>query len=250
MKNKLNIKTLKIDNGDRVLLHIHGFAGCKEENYPLMDYCKENNITFIGIDFPGQGEVPINYGKDKSTMNHFADLAVKYIKSLNIDKLIVSGHSMGGAIATIIASKLTEEHVTQLILEDPVNLSLLDNESERKRLFEMCEGGTSHLVYKNNELVNEQLDNVQRIWFRELALNFTSPSLLKKLKKITYELEIPMDVIFGEDDKVISYSESVAAFKNVEKNHKIKIHSIPNAAHKPHFENTDAYLKAIKSILG
>ncbi len=157
---------------------------------------------------------------------------------------------MGGAIATIIAGKLTESHVTQLILEDPVNLSLLENDNERKRLFKMCEGGTSHLVYKNNKLVNEELDILQRVWFRELALNFTSPSLLKKLKKISYELEVPIDVIFGKDDKVISYSESIEAFKAIEKNHKIKIHSIPNAAHKPHFENTDAYLKAIKTILG
>ncbi len=248
MRINNSIDVLKIDNGERTLVHIHGFGGCKEENQPLMDFCKENNISFIGIDFPGQGNVPITTN-NKPTMNYYADLAVEYIESLNLDKVIISGHSMGGAIASLIANKLTKVHVTQLILEDPVNFSLLNGDA-RLKLLNGCEASTSHLVYKDKKVVNEELTSEQKVWFAQLAKDFTSISLLQQLKKITYELEIPMDVIFGKNDCVISYVDSIVAFRKVAKKNKIRIHSIPNAIHKPHFENTIEYLKAISSIIG
>ncbi len=245
---KTNINVLEIKGGQRVLVHFHGFSGCKEENQPLIEFCKENNITFYGMDFPGQGSVPITK-IDKPDLNYYADLAIDFIKTLDCKELIISGHSMGGAIALLVAHRLTSKCVQQVILEDPVNLGLLYNKEESDKVCKGCQAVTSHLVFLNNKLTHQDLDSQQKEWFYKLAQNFTSTQLLQQLENITKTFEVDFDVIWGMDDKVVDYATSVQAFRSVKKKSKIKIHSIEHAAHKPHSENVDAYLIAIRKII-
>ncbi len=243
-----NIDTLKIDNGDRTLVHFHGFSSCKEENKTLIDFCKQNSITYCGIDFPGQGNSSIDE-RDKPDLEYFAKIAVNYIKSLNKKDIIISGHSMGGAIALLASSILGKDIVSHIILEDPLNHSLLDSEKDRINLLNLLKAKDSHLKLVDGNIVDEEMNDKERSWYKKLAENITSHELLEQLQKVTSNLKIKIDVIFGVNDSVIPYKNSLKGFKSIQTSNPINFHDVENAKHSPHNENPEKYLTIIGGLI-
>ncbi len=243
-----NIETLKIDSGEKTLVHFHGFISCKEENKTLIDFCKQNGITYCGIDFPGQGNSTIDQ-RDKPEIDYLAKIAVNYIKSLNKKDIIISGHSMGGAVALLVASILGKDVVSHVILEDPVNHSLLDSEKDRINLLNMLKGRSTYLKSQDGNIVDIDMDEQQRNWYKKLAEDLTSHELLEQLQKAANELKIKIDVIYGVNDPVIPYKGSLKAFKSIQTSNPINFHEVENAKHSPHNENPEKYLAIMGGII-
>ncbi len=243
-----NIDTLRIENGNKTLVHFHGFVSCKEENKTLIDFCKQNSITYCGIDFPGQGNSTID-DRDKPELEYFAKIAVNFIKSLNKKDIIISGHSMGGAIALLVASILGKDVVSHVILEDPVNHSLLDSEKDRINLLNMLKGRDSYLKSVDGNIIDEEMSEKQRNWYKKLAENLTSHELLEQLLKVTTDLKIKIDVIYGVNDPVVPYKNSLKGFKSIQTSNPINFHDVENAKHSPHNENPEKYLAIIGGLI-
>ncbi len=244
-----NINILKIENGNRALVHFHGFTSCKEENKILMDICKKNNISYYGIDFPGQGNSWID-DRDKPTMEYISRIACNFIKSLNKKDIIISGHSMGGAIAINVSSMLDPSIIKKIVLENPVNQSLLDEEKNRINLLNILKSKEDCLICEDDNLVSISFDEKKRKWYKDLGEDLASESFLNNLNKIMKVTKCQFDIIYGVEDKLIPYKESLNSFKSLPTSSKINIYEIENARHVPHNENQDKYVEVMQKILG
>lgn len=238
---KKTIKTLLIDNGDKIIVHFHGFTSCKEENKVLIDWCNKNNISYAGIDFPGQGETKIDE-KDKSTIDYLTTIGVGFVRSLNKKNIIISGHSMGGLIACLVANSLGDEIVNKLVLEDPVNPCFLEDETIRLKLLNLLKEKETFLVNENDSIVDVEMDQARSKWYKEIANDLLSEKTLSKFKAFIETTKIKTYILFGKDDLVVPFTESFKYFKSL-RNNNINFIEIPDAKHVVHNDNQDEYIK-------
>jgi len=92
-------------HGEPSLVFIHGF--CCDRTYwdAQIPHFTQNN-TVVTIDLAGHGESGIN--RETWTTKAFADDVVAVIKELNLEQVILIGHSMGGPVIVEAACQLPD----------------------------------------------------------------------------------------------------------------------------------------------
>jgi len=95
------------------LLLLHGFADSKDGVLP---YARELSRRFhvIAPDLPGFGESE-KPARVAYTLEQFSGWMTRFVNKMHIDRFILAGHSLGGAIATELAITMPER-VQRLIL--------------------------------------------------------------------------------------------------------------------------------------
>lgn len=95
-----------IDEGQgEVLFLIHGFCGSSaywSRVVPLL----ANQYRVIAIDLPGHGESEVQGNVNQ--IDDYADFIHQFLDSLEVDKVTMLGHSLGGYITLAFAEKYSE----------------------------------------------------------------------------------------------------------------------------------------------
>jgi len=129
-ESKIKVKTLRVNNYDMAyvekgngepLILVHGALSDYRTWLPLIDeFSEENHTIAVSLRhyYPEQWD---GKGNDLSLQQHANDLAV-FIKTLNLGPVHLLGHSRGGAVALLTASKYPN-YVRKLILADPSPLT-------------------------------------------------------------------------------------------------------------------------------
>ena len=111
--NEVNINYSQVgDSTKQPLIMLHGWGQSYNCFEYLMDIYKEN-FNVIAIDLPGFGksqEPNIPY-----TIYDYEEVLYQFIKILNLKNVIILGHSFGGRIAIIYASK-RKDNLDKIIL--------------------------------------------------------------------------------------------------------------------------------------
>ncbi|AAT27686.1 alpha/beta fold hydrolase [[Mycoplasma] mobile] len=242
------------------ILFIHGFTSkflSREKTFE-----KFNMYNWYGIDFPNHGNSN-NFPKNKLRVKYFSELVLDFIKKYQIeDNLIIIGHSMGGAIASIVAANLGTK-IRILILEGPANLSVLENKKIIEKMISKdvndLKDVFKSMIYKfkfkehenelnqwvNYEFKKQQSNTVQdlsvmlefKIWSK--AMNLTQ----QKMRVI----ETRTIIIFGNKDEIVPFEKSYEILSQVLKNAKWEI--IENISHLAFIENEKAYWTILKKYL-
>lgn len=108
---KKNIRNIDInyiqygsENGKNIVL-LHGWGQNIEMMKPLGDRLQDFHITII--DFPGFGES--SEPKSSLTIYDYVEILEEFLEELNIHKPILIGHSFGGRVAILYASRNSTE---------------------------------------------------------------------------------------------------------------------------------------------
>ncbi len=112
----LNINYIDEGEGKHVLL-LHGWGGSIQTMMPIFNILK-NKFRVVIVDLPGFGSSDIP--KTPWNSYDYAECIHRLIKKLNLKDLILFGHSHGGRISIILASKY--ELVKKLILIDSAGI--------------------------------------------------------------------------------------------------------------------------------
>ncbi|HBC31742.1 MAG TPA: alpha/beta hydrolase [Clostridiales bacterium] len=112
----LNINYIDEGEGNHVLL-LHGWGGSIQTMMPIFNILKDK-FRVVTLDLPGFGNSDIP--NEPWNSYNYSECINKFIEKINLKELILFGHSHGGRISIILASKYNV--VRKLILIDSAGI--------------------------------------------------------------------------------------------------------------------------------
>ncbi|MDD6879160.1 MAG: alpha/beta fold hydrolase [bacterium] len=203
----------------RAVLIIHGFAGGTYDQEELAFFLQKNPLLDVyQVTLPGHDKRSFKTIKNEEWIKcceKKVDLLINY----GYNNIYLVGHSMGGVIASYLATKY--EQIKKLVLVSPAFNYITMQTSDK---VEFVKGGIN--LIKNNEK--------DEILTRFLKLPLSSINEFKKLinkYKNSYEnLRIPTLIIHGDKDSVVPLESSKQIYERLNTIYKdFKI--IENASH-------------------
>ena len=166
------------------------------------------NFSFNGgtvdnpIDFPDlKAFSENNYSKELSDINEVIDWVTNEYennKALDIENLILMGHSRGGGIATICASE--DNRIKKLITLAGVS----DYESRFPKGEAFCEWKSKGVYYVKNSRTNQDMPHKFQ-FYKDFVENKKRLTISKSAKR----LKIPHLIVHGDNDSSVDFSEAL-----------------------------------------
>ena len=200
-----------------VIIFCHGYKGFKDWGcWPIMaeSFASRGfaflkfNFSFNGgtvnnpIDFPDlKAFSENNYSKELSDINEVIDWVTNEYennKALDIENLILMGHSRGGGIATIFASE--DNRIKKLITLAGVS----DYESRFPKEEAFCEWKSRGVYYVKNSRTNQYMPHKFQ-FYKDFIENKKRLTISKSAKR----LKIPHLIVHGDNDSSVDFSEAL-----------------------------------------
>lgn len=261
MENNLNLKNGKINykvlgQGDCVVL-LHGYL----ENLSIWEgftHELEKKYKVLTLDLPGHGDSEISV-MDIS-VEDMAKSIDEVLINLNISKVAIIGHSMGGYVALAFAELYPHKTAGFCLLHSSPNADSPDRKHSRLQDIETVKKGNKRLIvesgvplrFANDNLINLKNEVDKAI---EMALNTSDIGFISALKAMAMRPDrnntlananFPTQMIFGVYDNLIP----ITVAKELANRHKkTRTDYLVNSGHMGFIEEKDQALKAISSFL-
>ena len=208
--------------GEPVLVFVHGFSRNRTDWDGQMDYFAKNNKV-VSIDLAGFGESGNN--RDSWTMEAFGRDVIAVIEHLNLNEVVLVGHSMG----TPVIMKAAIQNPERIIGLVPVDMlhdvgqkqSAEEIEQTVEAMMNMMKNPTEEIVRSwfvnevDNELVSELINYYKSVskvgWIESIRSTFTwmSDSQTDDLKRINIPICcINSDLRIPDSDLVRQYAQN------------------------------------------
>lgn len=252
------LKKSNVKNNNTPILFIHGFADNPKWFFPIFENINDRDIYCVEL--PGHYETPLIDKKQLSPTN-LANEVIDLIKKINLKKIILMGHSMGGGIASIVTSR-TKELVEKLILVTPMNYRGCLLFEAINFMFKFSPKSKKGVYRFYNVLVNKKnvrqlatltsqalINNFKshRKIYKTLGRNMASLKNLRILKKAEKEIKCPLLLIVGKHDGCINPKSTTKWFNKNVKN--AQIITFLESGHMPFFEERNNFLQTILNFI-
>jgi len=248
------LRYLELGEGDGVpVLLVHGFGG-DLNTWMFTQPALAEGRRVIAMDLPGHGGSAKEVGRGDS--EELADAVEGTLAALGIERAHLVGHSMGGAIAAVLASRRPDLVATLSMIgsaglgpeingpfivgfvrvarrrEAVENLNLLVHDPaliSRVMVEEV-------LRYKRLDGVTAALTKIAEAWF-------AGGRQLLDLRGQVAELKMPVQLIWGREDRIIpvGHAEALAS--------RFPVHIVDQAGHLPHMEKAAEVNRLVKSFI-
>ncbi len=231
------------------LIYIHGFSASKLDHPLLAKAVKKAGYKFYSFDLPGHGSLRDVYDVNNLTFNFVVKYVIEEIKKLNLPSFIIMGHSMGGALTSILAGeKVFKDKLKGIILEAPHNntvvyrsfgsiknaISLIKNEMTRKLM-----------KPKLSLFLKNMADQKKEYW--SFLMNILTISSLNRIQNAISKIDVPTLLLLGEKDIYIPLTDTYENYmSNVDD---LEVHIIHNAAHCISIDDPKLFYKYIIQFL-
>lgn len=221
------------------VLIIHGFAGGTYDEEDLANYLELNRfLDVFQFTLPGHKKNLSNVGYKEWI--DYSEEKLKWLISMGYTRIYLIGHSLGGVIATYLATKYKE--VKKLILAAPAfqYLDIIGGEVHIKNSIKLAPQIVK--TYGGSELVS-----------RFLKLNIRSTKEFANLIKEYYEypkkIKCPLLLLHGNKDDVVPISSSQYVYDNAKSKIK-KMVLIDDVTHDLFSSERDEVIfKTVKSFI-
>lgn len=255
-----------------VIIMIHGLGGYIKNWYETIDGLKDE-YRCIAIDLPGYGQSTIRDFEEEDYMEFFANSLITFVEKLELEEVILMGHSMGGQVSMVVALK-EPSWLKKLILAAPAGFETFnEQEGMGLRQFTSAAALMSHneqqiraayqvnfvtMPERTEELIQDRIKAKKAIWFpayakvREMGVNgMLDHPVRDQLEKI----KTPTIVLFGTNDLLIPnrYLHANLTTKTVAEIGKqipnVEIKLIETAGHMLQMDNPTSFNRAVKQML-
>lgn len=229
----LTIKDKKINYikegiGENTFVLIHGWGGSLESTRSLHNFLKKDNTSVI-LDLPGFGKSD-NPDPDWG-VSEYAELLVDLIKNIKLGKVILFGHSFGGALSIYISVNYPDV-LSKLILCAPsFKRNTLQEEDVRAGFWFKIKGLTKIPLYEN---LKPKITFVRKVFYKifyprsdalahpHLETNFRK-IVTQDLTPILPEIKQKTLILWGREDTFVPVSHAHILNEKVQ-NSKLIIH--------------------------
>jgi pyruvate dehydrogenase E2 component (dihydrolipoamide acetyltransferase) len=245
---------LELGDGDGVpVVLVHGF-GADLNTWMFTQPVLAEGRRVVAPDLPGHGGSAKEVGAGDA--ESLADAVEGFLDALDISKAHLVGHSMGGAVAALLALRRPARAASLTLIASAglgreINAAFIDGFVRVARRREAIEilGLLVHdpalvgrtmvedvLRYKRLDGVSTALARIAQAWFAEgrQALDLTSR---------VAALATPVQLIWGREDRIIpgSHAEALAS--------RFPVHLIEQAGHLPHMEKSAELNRLVKRFI-
>lgn len=232
------------DESDGIpILFIHGLGCLGTVDYPSVAACSclsENRKLIVDLLGSGISDKPENL---EYTLSNQLTILKEFIDYLNLEKIIVFGHSMGGSIAINLANEIKKSQPTLIISE-----ANLENGGGFFSSKIAAYAYSEFLTVGYAKIIAENYANGNTKWAESIkstlpkALYDEAVSLVmgqtKSWRTVLYELPCPKTFIFGE--KSLPDNDYMLLKQN-----NIHLEIVKNAGHSMAWENPEGLAQAI-----
>ena len=243
-KSRLRISRENNYAGRPVIIFLHESLGCIElwKDFPkkLGEVCRCNILIYDRLGY-GKSDPFSTLNRNKDYMETEADILHKILEICKIDKAILFGHSDGGTIALIAASKYPDK-ISGVITEGAhVFVEEKTLEGIRKAFDSYYTTGLKDKLIKYH---GDKTDAVFRAWTDTwLSVDFRNWNIETFLPGI----KCPCLIIHGDNDMYGSNKQVESIINGVSGITEKLI--IPGAGHSPHKESRDLTLSRSKEFI-
>jgi pimeloyl-ACP methyl ester carboxylesterase len=265
----INIHYVTYGSGDRVFVLIHGFGAStysfKDVMKPLSAYGK-----VVAFDLPGFGlsERPNirNFKINPYSREGQVEITKDFIDNLNLGRVILVGHSMGGTIASILAIEYPEV-VDGLVLEDPaiydgaepsyIVRKIIDSMLVKaifpiiaRPLADNLQVFLKRAFYDQSKVTEAEIEGYKKSfevenWDKGLYQILIANNRVKFIDKVG-QIDVPVLVVTGADDKIVP-PEDTEKFSKLLKYSRLVV--INNCGHIPHEEDPQVFVHAVVNFI-
>ena len=210
----------------------------------------------IAIDFPGFGGSEAMSDPD---MFKVSGLIHRALKSINVDRFSLVGHSMGGMLAQIISTNFSDS-LEKLILscthtgyaldyKHPLREPYLKRLEQRKKMSDLEYGKLrvkKMLPKLEEKYIFKFLAKISEEITEESILCGGTAMQILNTKSVLYKIKCPCLILTGSDDIVVSKEKSSFLIDQI--THSMH-HEIDGVGHAPYCENYTEFNDVINSFL-
>ena len=229
---------------DIPVVFLHGVGGMSSIDYAHLSAEELDGHPLILIDFPGTG-TPLDNPADL-TIEGLAHYVAERLAHLSIQRAVIVGHSMGGAVAVSLA-----HHHSDLVEAIILTESNLDSGGGTwsRRITSMSE--EEFVTHGYDELLTDQQATCLT-WARTVSM--TSPVALYRVaqsliagvtpswRQILYGLTCPRFYVFGDQNLPDPDAEELS-------HHGIHVLTIANAGHNMVYDNPAGFTSMLRQCL-
>ena len=237
------------------MLLLHGFGADLNNwmfNQPAL--C-EGRRTFA-LELPGHGLSSKDVGAGDAVL--FTDMIEAALMALDVERLHVVGHSMGGALAVSLTAR-RPERIATLTLLAPAGLGPRSTAASSMRScvhrvrkdaaealqFLVHDASLISRVMVEDLLRYKRLDGVALALLETIARAwFPQGRQAVNLVAALRALAVPVQVIWGRDDRIIPAAHAEAAVPPA------RVHVLEGVGHLPHMEKAGEVHRLIRSMIG
>ena len=235
----INVNYEYIDNkSNTTLVFLHGWGQNIQMMLPIAKpFCKKHNVLLI--DFPGHGksEEP----KYAWELDKFVDLVHELITSLKIKKPVLIGHSFGGKVSIIYASKY--EISKLVLLSSPYTIGIKKQPLKVKVIKKVAKipGLKTLANYFKKHMGSTDYKNATPI-MRDILVKHVNTDTTENCKKIT----VPTIIIWGTNDVTVSIDNAYEIEKLIKDSAVIPYEGMDHFAY---FYDKDRTVRIIESFI-
>ena len=238
--------------GNPIVL-LHGFleSGKIWDSFST-EFGKRRQI--INIDLPGHGASGVI--AEEHSMELMAEAVLHVLKELNLEKVDLLGHSMGGYVALAFLEK-NPEMVRKIILMNSTTVADTDEKSDnRERSIELVKKNKKAYVSMaiSNLLtpMNNERFKAETQLLKDEALQFPTEGIIAALKGMKNRTDRtgvlkhfrgPKFMLTGEQDPLLEYQE----IEDIAEGTRSKLYAFPGG-HLSYLENKMQFLKIVHFI--
>ena len=184
---------------------LHGLGGnIYNWAYQTKYFSETNNV--VSLELPGHGR---SSGKGGSTIEYYTDLLVKFFDVMEMDSIVIVGHSMGGVVSLDFSFKYPERVKALVLVATSAKFDI-----PTQKLMELKNDMES--IFGSLDKAKEKMKDIdERLVTNDMMVLLGDVMATKKYDGVSHlsELKMPTLVIGGADDILapVDYSEQLHA---------------------------------------
>ena len=233
----ININYIQYGSGSDVVL-LHGWGQNIAMMKPIGDRLQKNHRITI-LDFPGFGES--EEPKTALTVYDYCEILEELLKKLKVKKPVIMGHSFGGRIAIIYASRNEVEKVVLFgspCIKKEVKTSL---KLRMLKSLKKIPGINKLEGFAKNHMGSRDYKNASEI-MKKILVNVVNEDLSECAKKIN----VPTLLIWGDRDTEAPVEDAKELEKIIPD---VGLIVLPNSTHYAYLENLPQVINILNNFL-